>query len=206
MKRAWIALVALALLALPATAMAHHGPKPEVKNAAKYCKSLRTQMGVADFRDAYGGGNNAFGKCVSQRVHELRQARKAALRACIQELGVNKHSLRHEGGGGSKKAKRQALRRCVAQKSSHETAGAKQDFLAAVRTCLAEHDANPADFETNYGDDDSNVRETFGSCVHEKLQGDDQSEPGDDDGGTEPGDDGGDETEPSEEPDSPSDE
>jgi hypothetical protein len=187
MKKAWIALVALAVLALPATAMAHHGPKPDVKNAAKYCKSLRTEMGADAFRQAYGGGSNAFGKCVSQRVHDLRDARKAARTACAQ----HKPNLR-------------AFRRCVELKSRHATAGDKADFIAAVRTCLTEHDADPATFQDTYGDGDSSDADAFKSCVEQHLQGDDQ---GDDQGdGTEPGDGSGDQAQPGDDtPDSPSD-
>jgi hypothetical protein len=204
MKRAWIALVAVAVLALPASALAKHGPRPEVKNAAKYCKSLRTEMAADAFRQTYGGKSNAFGKCVSQRVHDLRQSRKAALRACAQQLGLKRRSLRHEGDPN--KPARKALKRCVTQKLKETTTNDNGDFLAAVRTCLAEHDADPAAFNDEYADEDGSDREAFGNCVREQLQqGDDEGEPGDDQGDdTEPGDDGGQDEPGQEEPDAPS--
>jgi hypothetical protein len=206
MKKAWIALVAVAVLALPASALAHQGSRPEVKSAAKYCKSLRTKMGGTAFRQTYGGKPNAFGKCVSSRVHDLRQSRKAARLACAQELGLKRHSLRHEGGPN--KPTRKAFKRCVAQKLKETTANDNEDFLGAVRTCLAEHDADPAAFNDNYADEEGSDREAFGTCVREHLQqnGDDESDPGDDQGeDTEPGDDNGGQAEPSqEEPDAPS--
>jgi hypothetical protein len=206
MKRAWIALVAVAVLALPASALAHQGPRHEAKGAAKYCKSLRTKMGATAFRQTYGGKPNAFGKCVSQRVHDVNQSRKAARQACAQELGLKRHSLRHEGGPNKGVGK--AFKRCVAQKLKETTANDNEDFLAAVRTCLAEHDADPATFNDDYADDEGSDREAFGTCVRQHLEqsGDDEGEPGDDPGeDTEPGDDdGGQAGSSQDEPDAPS--
>jgi Tol biopolymer transport system component len=43
------------------------GPKrSDYKNAAHFCKAERDFMGDADFTAKYGGGANAYGKCVSQ--------------------------------------------------------------------------------------------------------------------------------------------
>ena len=42
-------------------------------NAAKLCKAERAEIGVEAFREKYGNnknGKNAFGKCVSSKVHE----------------------------------------------------------------------------------------------------------------------------------------
>jgi Tol biopolymer transport system component len=42
------------------------GPKrSDYKNAAQFCKALRNFLGDAAFRNRYGGGANAHGKCVS---------------------------------------------------------------------------------------------------------------------------------------------
>jgi Tol biopolymer transport system component len=41
-------------------------PQPEdYKNAAQFCKALREFLGDESFRSRYGGGANAYGKCVS---------------------------------------------------------------------------------------------------------------------------------------------
>jgi Tol biopolymer transport system component len=45
-------------------------PEPrrsDYKNAAQFCKALREFLGDADFRARYGGGANAYGKCVSSK-------------------------------------------------------------------------------------------------------------------------------------------
>ena len=43
------------------------GPKrSDYKNAAKFCKAEREFLGEAAFRQKYGGGADAYGKCVSQ--------------------------------------------------------------------------------------------------------------------------------------------
>jgi hypothetical protein len=172
MKKAWIALIAVAALALPASAAADNGHGHAVKNAARYCKSLRQQMGAEAFRDAYGGQSNAFGKCVSQRVHELRDARAAARQACREELSTN--SLRHRGPHGNK----HAFRRCVHQKLHDANSEDQQAVIAAIKTCTTELDADPAAFEVTY--DGDSVREAFGHCVRQHLESDDESEPGDD--------------------------
>jgi Tol biopolymer transport system component len=42
------------------------GPqRPDYKNAAQFCKALRAFLGDDAFRNRYGGGANAHGKCVS---------------------------------------------------------------------------------------------------------------------------------------------
>jgi Tol biopolymer transport system component len=42
------------------------GPeRSDYRNAAQFCKAERDFWGEAAFRTRYGGGNSAFGKCVS---------------------------------------------------------------------------------------------------------------------------------------------
>ena len=70
MRRAWIAVMAVAALAMPGVAFAHGdaGTQSSEKNASKACKALRAQMGVDLFRQTYGTNHNhrnAHGKCVS---------------------------------------------------------------------------------------------------------------------------------------------
>jgi Tol biopolymer transport system component len=43
------------------------GPLPEAKNASKECSAERERLGDAEFTRKYGGGANAFGKCVGQK-------------------------------------------------------------------------------------------------------------------------------------------
>jgi hypothetical protein len=155
MKKTWIPLIALALVvALPTTASAKH-PKPLVKNAAKYCKSLRDDLGSEVFRQTYGGAGNAFGKCVSQRVHELRDARRAARQSC-----------RDEG--------RKAFKQCVRETLATEVADDDDGVLNAAKVCAAERQTDPAAFTEKYGTN-HNKRNAFGKCV--SSHSDDEDEP-----------------------------
>ena len=43
------------------------GPqRSDYKNAAQFCKAVREFLGDEAFTQKYGGGANAYGKCVSQ--------------------------------------------------------------------------------------------------------------------------------------------
>lgn len=47
-------------------------PEPrraDYRNAAQFCKALREFLGDEDFRARYGGGANAYGKCVNSNTH-----------------------------------------------------------------------------------------------------------------------------------------
>ena len=147
MKKAIVSLMAIALVALPASAGAHQ-PKPLVKNAAKYCKALRTELGGETFRQTYGGGENAFGKCVSQRVHELRDARRAARKSCSGEPAFHK---------------------CVKKVLASETSNDDNDVLNAAKQCKAERKADPSAFAEKYGTNENN-RNAFGKCVSKTVR------------------------------------
>jgi hypothetical protein len=86
-RRLGIGCVLVAALAMPAGAAAKNSPG-EVKNAAKHCKSLRTEMGRDAFREEFGtneSGRNAFGKCVAKNARGEHRAAAKALRACKAE-------------------------------------------------------------------------------------------------------------------------
>ena len=154
MKKAWIAAVAVALVALPATATAKHH-SGDFKNAAKYCKSLRTEMGV----DLFKATCKNKGQCVKKRVQELRAARRAALKSCQQELTTKSHA---------------ALRQCVKSKVATETGDDDEAVVNAAKTCAAERQPDPAAFAVKYGTNE-NHRNAFGKCVsqHAAESGDD---------------------------------
>jgi hypothetical protein len=164
MKKAWIAVAAVALVALPGTAGADR-KSPDVKNAAKYCKALRAAMGVEAFREANGGRPNAFGKCVSKRVHELRDARKAARAACAEELGVKR--FRPEGDKPARPSK--AFRDCVRAKTQADTSDDDEHVVNAAKLCAAEREQDEDAFRENYGTN-HNKRNAFGKCVSGKTQ------------------------------------
>ena len=171
MKKAWIALAAIALLALPAAAAAKRG-HGDVKNGARYCKSLRTDMGADPFREAYGGAQNAFGKCVKQRVHDLRDARQSARQACKDELGTGTSSVRRHG----KPANRAAFRQCVRDKVQAETGDDAEGVTNAAKACAAEREADPGAFADKYGTN-PNKRNAFGKCVSQHADDGTTDEP-----------------------------
>ena len=183
MKKALIGLMAVALVAAMPAGAAAHGKRHDAKNAARYCKSLRDNLGADVFRQTYGG-SHAFGKCVSQRVHELRAARHTARRACTNELGAA--SLRHKGTGD-----RSAFRTCVQRKVRADTGDDDEGVLNAAKQCDTERQADPAAFTDTYGTN-QNKRNAFGKCVsaHSDDQDENETEPEDDNGANdEPGDD-----------------
>ena len=83
-----ITMLALVALCAPAAAVGKKPPPTRAqvlaaKNAAWACKALRTTMGTQAFLSTYGANrkargagamSNAFGKCVSQKVRQIRRA------------------------------------------------------------------------------------------------------------------------------------
>ena len=78
-----LAIFAL-VMALAAPAALAADPTPaDFKNAAKYCKAVRTSKGVEAFGTRYGTNENkknAFGKCVSQTAKTKAAKREDAKR------------------------------------------------------------------------------------------------------------------------------
>ena len=72
--------VLLVAFAAPAALAADPTPA-DFKNAAKYCKAVRTSKGVEAFGAQYGTNKskkNAFGKCVSQTAKARASKREDA--------------------------------------------------------------------------------------------------------------------------------
>jgi len=95
-------------------------------NAAKACKTERgtTPESRAAFRAKYGGGSNAFGKCVSMTARAQNQARREALvqaaQACKTERGTTTESraaFATKYGGG-----RNAFGKCVSTAAKAKSA------------------------------------------------------------------------------------
>jgi len=91
LRRIGIGCVLVAALAMPAGASAELAPS-DFKNAAKYCKALRAELGVDAFRAQFGsnkGKRNAFGKCVAKHARGEHRAAKLALRECKAEYATD---------------------------------------------------------------------------------------------------------------------
>ena len=83
MRIRWMILIAVAVLAMPASASATVSPT-DYKNAAKFCKALRAEMGADAFKQAYGTNKNkrnAYGKCVSKQARKLDKIHSDAVKA-----------------------------------------------------------------------------------------------------------------------------
>jgi hypothetical protein len=91
LKRIGIGLMAAGVLAFGATASAQVN-RADFKNASKYCKALRADMGGDAFKGAYGknkNGRNAFGRCIAAEGGKHKRARLAALAECKDELALD---------------------------------------------------------------------------------------------------------------------
>jgi hypothetical protein len=104
MKKTWIVAALVALMALPAAATAKHH-STDVKNASKYCKAQRALLGTDEFKAQYKNK----GKCVKQRVRELRAARNE----CRTEREADPAAF--EQNYGTNENHRNAFGKCVSQ-------------------------------------------------------------------------------------------
>ena len=167
MRRAWIAVLAVAALAMPAAAFAHgdDGSPSSKENRSKACKALRAQMGTELFRQTYGANRskrNAHGKCVSGHRKVLRRLVKQAIEECKAEREAAQ--LRHSKGDDDDrpKADRRAFRECVKEKL-------RALVTPAVEACKAERAADLAAFKEKYGKG-KKQRHAFLRCVVQTLQ------------------------------------
>jgi hypothetical protein len=83
MKRT-LTICALVGVVLVPSALAADPTPAEFKNAAKYCKALRTSKGVEAFNTQYGTNpnkKNAYGKCVSSTAKTKAEKREDAAEA-----------------------------------------------------------------------------------------------------------------------------
>ena len=153
-------VLALVVFAVPATAQAKKPSGGEHKNAAKQCKALRAELGADAFREAFPvkHGKSAFGRCVSAKRKERRDARKAARKAC-----------RAKGLRG------RAMKRCFREELAADPAPKPAEYQNAVDECRADQAEDPDGFAAEFGDGPN----AFGKCVAQEVSDDDEGEPGD---------------------------
>jgi hypothetical protein len=164
MKRAWIALVAVAALAVPLTATATVS-QTDYKNAAKFCKALRADMTAPVFKLTYGTNktrSNAYGKCVSKFSHVEDQLHSDAVKACKDERTADEAAFTAKYGTG--KHGSNALGKCVSQKQKAAEQDTHDATVDAAKQCRAERATDPAAFRDKYGTN-HNKRNAFGKCV-----------------------------------------
>jgi len=100
MKRALIVCAALAALSVPAVSSAAVS-QTDFKNAAKFCKALRADMGASTFKQTFGTNknkSNAHGKCVSKHARTMDDVHSDAVKNCRAERDADPdllHALRY---------------------------------------------------------------------------------------------------------------
>jgi hypothetical protein len=161
-------LALIGALALPAAAGADT-TQADQKNAAKECKALRAASGEQNFRTMFGGGKNAYGKCVSQRARENAKERQAAhtnaSKACKAERDADRQAFGQ---------KYKNLGQCVSQKVREEQAQERQADQAeqnAAKKCKTQRTNDAAGFAQQWG----TRRNAFGKCVSATARASQQS-------------------------------
>jgi hypothetical protein len=168
MRRAWIAVLAVAALAMPGAAFAHgdDGTRSSEKNRSKACKALRVQMGADLFRDTYGrnhNNRNAHGRCVSGYRHVFKKLVAQAIEECKAQRAAA--SFRHFNiDDAEPKGDRSAFRQCVKEKLRALLAERRAALEAAAKACDAERSADVNAFVEKYGKGERK-RHAFFNCV-----------------------------------------
>ena len=185
MRKRLYTLAAVLALAVPAIAIADEPSQQNFKNAAKYCKDLRQASGEQNFRSMFGGGDNAYGKCVSQNAkkdqRQEQRAQENAAKTCKAERDKDAAAFKDKYGSGPNK--RNAFGNCVSQTAKANKAEedqTDQNDVTAAKDCRTEKSQNPAAFKQKYGTN-WNKSNAFGKCVSQKSHELDQQ---DESGGT----------------------
>ena len=173
LKKRLYTLAAIAALAVPAVALAEQPSEKNKQNASEFCKALREASGQQNFRSMFGGGENAFGKCVSQaakrdQIQEQRAEENAA-KQCKAERDQDPAAFKDKYGTG--KNKKNAFGKCVSQKAKENKAkldAKEQNQVNAAKQCKAEKQQDPQAFKNKYGTNE-NKKNAFGKCVSQKA-------------------------------------
>ena len=177
MRRAWIAVIALAVLAMPGVAPAHGDDRSESgeKNRSKACKALRAEMGADLFKDTYGRNpnkRNAHGKCVSKHRHVF----KKLVAQAVEECRAQRAAARFRHFKNDDDTERSAFRQCVKDRLRALLAERRAAFEAAAKACDAERTADANAFVEKYGRGERK-RHAFYGCVVETLRAGEAAKP-----------------------------
>ena len=178
LRRTLIGCALITALAVPATAPAAVSPT-DYKNASKFCKALRADMGTTLFKQTYGTNknrSNAHGKCVSQNAKTMDRVHSSAVNDCRAErttLGEEAFATKY----GTGKNHRNAFGKCVSHSATDQTEAVEDAVTSAARGCRAERKTmGTTAFRDKYGTN-HNTRNAFGKCVstHARDAEDNQS-------------------------------
>jgi hypothetical protein len=156
---------ALALLALPAAALAVEPAGSHQENAAKRCKAQLAAIGLATFKLTYGA-QNGIGKCVSKLTREEKQNTENAAKACRAEQNDPNFAATHDGKSfadfyGKNRNDKNAFGKCVSSKAKAKSAEQQKATIKAAKDCKKARDADRAAFEARWGSKPN----AFGKCV-----------------------------------------
>ena len=139
---------------VPVGAVAHHGGTEP--NPAHTCKAQQEAMGATLFKQAYGGGSNAFGVCVSTVAKQQQANATGASSACAAERAANRAAFRTKYGTNG-------LGKCVSQAAKQKNAAQTRATINAAKQCKA---LTAAELATQYG----TGKNAFGKCVSARAK------------------------------------
>lgn len=157
---------ALALALAPVAALA---APPPAKAASQDCAAMRAKIGAVAFGQAFGGGANAFGVCVSKLARVEQASMTSANALCRAEQADPNFASTHMGktfdefyGVGAKH--KNAFGNCVSSKAKASSAGV-QSATNPARACSAlRAQMTPTVFKQSFGTN-ANHSNAFGKCV-----------------------------------------
>lgn len=164
--RKLIICAAVALALAPVAALATPSP---AKAASKDCAALRAKIGSAAFTQAFGGGANAFGVCVSKLTRFEQADLSSANTLCRAEQADPSFASTHGGktfaefyGSGAKH--KNAFGNCVSLKARSSSA-VGQAGMNPARACVALRARMTTNlFRQSFGTN-ANHGNAFGKCV-----------------------------------------
>lgn len=164
--RKLIICVAVAFALAPVAALATPSP---TQAASKDCAALRAKIGSAAFSQAFGGGANAFGVCVSKLSRFEQADLSSANTLCRAEQADPSFASTHGGktfaqfyGSGAKH--KNAFGNCVSLKARSSSA-AGQAGMNPARACVALRTRMTTNlFKQSFGTN-ANHSNAFGKCV-----------------------------------------
>jgi hypothetical protein len=162
-----ILLAVLALVAVPAA----FATSP-ADQASALCKQQRTAIGTTAFKLLYGGGNNAYGRCVSKLASTVQGNTANASKQCAAERADAAFATAHGGKTfaqfyGTGKNGNNAFGKCVSGKAQALTQEQQHDTINAAKTCKTERNSLGATaFTAKYGGKSN----AFGKCVSQTAK------------------------------------
>jgi hypothetical protein len=155
--RSLLIVAAVALLALPAAALA----EDSTSDAKAACKAEKRAMGTKLFKQTYAAKSTAkaMANCVDKREPAVAEDAKNAAKECKDERELDPDAFAEKYG--KNKNGKNGYGKCVSGKASAATEEETEARVDAAKNCKAlRADDKPA-FEEQYG----TKKSAFGKCV-----------------------------------------